>query len=416
MYKYLAVVWVGWACVASGQANGNDAAPYDVKLDTVLQAWDGRYDWAQVWPGSIPDAGRDGNPLVILTTQKEDNASSDFYLGVNTISSVDFGQSWVGPQAHRELEPHRRADGTITGLCDFVSGWHASTGKLLITGHTVEYADGHLAPAPYRRYTAYASFDPKTNAWTPWQSLDMGGDDTFYNTGSGMCQWVVETEGTILLPVYYQPRSADRSECYSVTVLRCRFDGNRLHYVNHGTELQHEVPRGFCEPSLTKFHGRYYLTLRNDVRAYVTSSANGQDFPAPKPWTFDDDTELGSYNTMQHWVTHSDALFLVYTRRGAGNDHIIRNRAPLFMAQVDPETLRVIRSTERIVVPERGASLGNFGAGMISENETWITVGECMYSPECEKRGANGSVFAARIIWKKPNMLAPRAPSPPQVQ
>ena len=45
-------------------------------------------------------------------------------------------------------------------------------------------------------------------------------------------------------------------------------------------------------------------------------------------WTFDDGSELGNYNTQQHWVTHSDGLFLVYTRRGADNDDIARHRAP----------------------------------------------------------------------------------------
>jgi len=38
--------------------------------------------------------------------------------------------------------------------------------------------------------------------------------------------------------------------------------------------------------------------------------------PIP-PWSFHDGAELGSYNTMQHWATHSDGLFLVYTRRDA---------------------------------------------------------------------------------------------------
>ena len=86
--------------------------------------------------------------------------------------------------------------------------------------------------------------------------------------------------------------------------------------------------------------------------------------------------------------------------------HVIRNRAPLFMAQVDPARLCVIRATERAIVPDRGASLGNFGVATINENETWITVGECMYSPKCAERGSDGSMFAARVIWSKPNTLA----------
>src|SRR6185436_12067028 len=102
---------------------------------------------------------------------------------------------------------------------------------------------------------------------------------------------------------------------------------------------------------------RFYLTLRNDQRAYVTTSRDGLHFDAIRPWTFDDGSDLGSYNTQQHWLAHSDGLFLVYTRRGANNDHIIRSRAPLFIARVDPEKLCVIRSSERILIPERGGEM-----------------------------------------------------------
>lgn len=93
---------------------------------------------------------------------------------------------------------------------------------------------------------------------------------------------------------------------------------------------------------------------------------------------WDDGADLGNYNTQQHWVTHSNGLFLVYTRKGAHNDHVFRHRAPLFIAQVDPEKLCVVRSTERVLVPERGARLGNFGVAEVSENETWVTVAEWM--------------------------------------
>ena len=89
-------------------------------------------------------------------------------------------------------------------------------------------------------------------------------------------------------------------------------------------------------------------------------SDDGLQFAEPKPWLFDDGSDLGSYNTQQHWLAHSDGLFLIYTRRGANNDHILRHRAPLFMAQVDPQTQQVIRRTEKVVVPN-AAELGNFG-------------------------------------------------------
>ncbi|MDY0033123.1 MAG: lysophospholipase, partial [FCB group bacterium] len=171
--------------------------------------------------------------------------------------------------------------------------------------------------------------------------------------------------------------------------------------LEHGDELAQDVPRGCDEPSLVLFQGRYYLTIRNDEKGYVTAGDDGLHFAPLTPWTFDDGAELGSYNTQQHWLAHGDGLFLVYTRRGANNDHIFRHRAPLFIAQVDPGRLCVIRATERVLVPERGATLGNFGAGPITPGESWVTVGEGMFFPEVyTKGGATGAVFVARILWR----------------
>jgi hypothetical protein len=174
-----------------------------------------------------------------------------------------------------------------------------------------------------------------------------------------------------------------------------KFDGGTLTYVTQGRELNLAVPRGLYEKSLTWYRGRYYLTIRNDQKGYVTVSDDGLNFESIRPWTFDDGSDLGSYNTQQKWVTHSDGLFLVYTRRGANNDHIPRHRAPLFIAQVDTDKLHVIRSTERVAVPERGADIGNFDATTVDARETWITT-------------AGGSAHLARIRWAKPNGLAGR--------
>ena len=178
-------------------------------------------------------------------------------------------------------------------------------------------------------------------------------------------------------------------------------DDPAVRYAEHGTELKLNVPRGFCEPSLARHGGRFFLTLRNDKTGYVTRGADGLRFGKPVKWRFDDGKLLGNYNTQQHWVAHpkGKGLFLVYTRRGASNDHVFRHRAPLFIAQVDPDALRVIRSTERILVPERGARLGNFGVCKVSGRETWVTVTEWMQPRGCEKHGSDNRVYVARILW-----------------
>jgi len=207
------------------------------------------------------------------------------------------------------------------------------------------------------RHTAYAVFDPRRTSGCPGNSSRCP-TNRVQERGSGCTQRYDLPNGDILLPIYYKTPEATSS---AVTVVRCRFDGQTLRYVEHADELSLDVPRGFAEPSLAKLGNRFFLTIRNDQHGYIASGTDGLHFDRPKPWTFDDGTDLGNYNTQQHWVSHSDGLFLVYTRRGANNDHVFRHRAPLFIAQIDPERLCVVRATERILVPERGARLGNFG-------------------------------------------------------
>jgi hypothetical protein len=220
----------------------------------------------------------------------------------------------------------------------------------------------------------------------------------YFLVAPGCVQWLVQADGSLLLPIYFKGREG---EDYTATVLRCSFDGQELRHLGHGDELTVVGGRGLCEPSLALFRGRYYLTLRHDARAYVTTSRDGLHFAPIRPWTFDDGQDLGSYNTQAHWLVHSDALFLSYTRRGADNDHIPRNRAPLFMAQVDPERLCVVRKTEQAVLPERGVMLGNFGASEVTPAESWITDAEYAFGTQPHPRGADGTVWLGRIVWSK---------------
>ena len=91
-------------------------------------------------------------------------------------------------------------------------------------------------------------------------------------------------------------------------------------------------------------------------------------------------------------------LFLAYTRRGASNDHIFRNRAPLFIAQVDTRTLRVIRDTERVLVPENHAPLGNFGVCQLSESEPLVVTSEYLLR-NTKRAGEPNRVLMAKIRW-----------------
>lgn len=396
------------ACAAHvALAGASDPLIKNIQRDTVIEGYDGTFCWFHPRAGAVPGAGVGGDPAVIMTMQKWFTSASDYFSGLSVVRTDDLGKTWSAPAEQEALAWREEADGVTVGVCDFTPGWHAPTKRLLGIGHTVRYKDGKLMPEPRPRETGYAVCDPETMEWTAWRTLKLPEEDRFFSAGSGCAQWMVEGDGSLLVPLYFKGKDESQWKgIYSSAVMRCDFDGETLTFKELGEPITHDTPRGVYEPSLTKFQGRYFLTLRNDDRGYVTVSEDGLNYAPKKAWTFDDGTELGSYNTQQHWVAHSDGLFLAYTRKGANNDHIMRHRAPLFIAQVNPDNLVVLRDTEQILVPERGATLGNFAVVTVNENESWVTVGEGMSNAHKAGGDANGRVWAARVQWSKPNLLA----------
>lgn len=384
----------------------NDKAPLDyrIELTTARKGFDGKKCWVHAQAGIIPPDtthNKSDTPIVVMMLNELLLSGSDVFYATNDMRSDDLGKTWDGPNPHPQSMGRRNEPGgVVVTPGGMTPKWHAASGKLLATGHNVRYK-GDRGPMRVRtRETVYTVYDPATRTWSPRKRLKMPDLPRFKNAGAGSTQRYDLPNGDILLPIHFRRPEAKQN---TSTVVRCRFDGETLTYVEHGDELTIPVVRGFPEPSLTKFGHRFFLTLRNDKHGHVTSGADGLHFDKPIKWRFDDGQELGNYNTQQHWVTHSDGLFLVYTRRGANNDHVFRHRAPLFMARVDPEKLCVIRATERVLVPERGARLGNFGVTWISPGEIWITVSEWMQPRGVEKHGSDNSVFVAKIHWNRPS-------------
>ncbi len=394
------------ATAIASDSSAADSPDVDFKIDRTVarSGFDGKFCWVHARAGAIPPrtaANVTDRPVVVMTMQKLLLSGSDVFYALNEMRTDDLGQSWDGPRRHNSFARRARADGREMTVCDFTPKWHAASGKLLGTGHTVWYKDNRVMQVRPRA-TAYSVYDPKEQSWAPWKTLQMPDEPRLANAGAGSVQRWDLPSGDVLLPIYFkEPEKAQ----YSTTVCRCKFDGKELTYVEHGSELTVNVKRGLYEPSITKFGDRCFLTMRNDDHGYVSASDDGLHFEPPRRWTFDDGTDLGNYNTQQHWVTHSDGLFLVYTRRGANNDHVFRHRAPLFIARVDPDKLYVIRSTEKILVPERGARLGNFAVTEVGRDETWVTVAEWMQPAGVEKRGSDNSVFVVKLKWNRPNRL-----------
>jgi hypothetical protein len=366
---------------------------------------DGTY-WMQARAAVIPAKHADATPRVVITLQKIDRQGTHMYHGLAAMWSEDVGKNWTDPTPIKAVDRRLESSGLFDAPVDMTPQFHRQSGKLLATGASI-WLDSAIRrdPLELSSDTAYTTYDPSRGAWSNWQKLKMPDDPKFHVARAGCTQRVDLPNGDILLPIYFHAKpSKGKATVHFAAVVRCTFDGTTLRYQEHGNELAVDVNAkrnrtGLYEPSLVSFNGKYLLTLRADNGAYVASSSDGLHFSNLKPWQFDDGTLLGSYNTQQHWIAHSDALYLVYTRRGAKNNNVFRHRAPLFLAQVDPQRLVVLRDTERIVLPNLGKGFGNFGVCSISEEETWVV--------DCLTQAAPGTpnVFIASIFWSKPNRL-----------
>lgn len=273
---------------------------------------------------------------------------------------------------------------------------------MLGIGHTAIYQNDDFPKERHPHYTAYSVFNESDDCWGEFKLLRL--PEVFMDHYSSSCSQRVDLDdGTILLPIYHRSKNTGLN-AREVTVIRCSFDGENLHYMEHGNTLNSTIHNGLCEPSVFKFKDKFYLTMRNYECGLVSQSNDGLNYSEAVKWRFDDGKEIGNYNTQQHWLSLGEKLYLVYTRKGANNDNVFRHRAPLFMAEVDTENLCLIRETEQIVIPNRGARLGNFGCLQVSKNEAWVVVSEWMQNGpgqngirKCMSYGSNNSIFVAKI-------------------
>ncbi|MBS1828006.1 MAG: exo-alpha-sialidase [Acidobacteria bacterium] len=374
--------------------------PFRIRQETPLQHAGPDFCWFHPRVAAIPKAGKNGHPRVVMTLCQHLDAD-DHYSGLWYMYTDDLGVTWKGPFEVKHLAAQPEPGGLHSSVHDVTPGWHPHTRKLIaIGGRTFYNAQGkHISGDINKGGTAYATYDPKTDHWQPWSPLEFPNQPMFANCRSSCSQFLTKPDGSLLVPVYYQKVG---TPYWAVTVLACTFDGTRLQYVRHGTLLEDNTKRGLAEPSIAFHRNRYYLTIRHDDRAYVATSPDGLTYEPMKPWRFDDGADLGSVNTQQHWVTHSKGLFLAYTSLRDDNRKLARGRAPLYIAQIDPEKLHVLRATEKILIPNRGLLLGNFGAAEISTSESWVTDAEFLWYSHGYKptpQGGNGSVWVARVQW-----------------
>lgn len=345
----------------------------------------------------------------IMTMQKLELSGCDVFYGLETVKTNDAGKTFSKPVYCKNLSRRYFEDGTSLVMSDATPFYHSASGRIILTGHMVWYgADNKILREARPRAPLYAVYNREKGDFEPYKMIEMPETENgeYFSAGAG-CTQIVECEnGDLLVPIYYKSRdiAADGRACATATVIRCSFDGEEMKVVELGNRLITDVPRGFDEPSLICHGGRYFLALRNDVRGFVARSDDGLHFDLPRVLCFDDGEELGNYNTQQHWLTGGGKLWLVYTRRAGNNDHVFRHRAPLFIAEFDPDRLCVLRSTEQIAVVERGARLGNFGCQSFSEEYGYIFAAEWMQNDphgweNCALRGSDNSIFMNKVIY-----------------
>jgi len=374
-----------------------------VEKVTLIENRDGKgVTWFHPRACMVLPSGNSQTPSVFMTMQEI--AGSDFFGPVHFTESVDLGKTWSEPEAIKPLGQFSVPghDGLKQGVCDVVPQYHVPSKSTLALGHNVYYRGNHFSGNDQlARFPVYAVRRPG-GSWGALKKLEWNDPRGAFMYSNGCGQRVVMPDGDIIMSFTFGAQSAARS----VAGVRCSFDGETLTVKEVGPAIASNIKRGLLEPSVTLFNQRFYMTMRaEDDRGYFAVSDDGLDYSDKIPWAWDDGEALAMSTTQQHWLTHSEGLYLVYTRKDSSNADVIRWRAPLFAAQVDTKKCCLIRSTEQVVLPlvndGNNALMGNFHVTNVSLDESWVTVGEWF-----TKDKVYGDLLLGRIRWKQPNCLS----------
>ena len=323
----------------------------------------------------------------------------DVYSGLFFATTKNFGKHWSEFKASETIK--RRDTGDCQSmLVDASPHYHKASDKFIIFGTETLYSKKTGKKDSGKSRTAlYSIFEEAKNEWTIPNSVLLGKG----NFGVGCVQAFVEEDGSIYLPISRLDKT--KKKIHTVFVAKCKFDGTKITVEKIGNNMSVDFGRGLYEPSIIKSGGTYFLSLRNDFDGYITKSKDGLNFETPKKLFFDNGSIVGNYNTQTHFLGNVGKVYLVYTRKGANNDHVFRHRAPLFVAQVNEDSLTLKKSTERTIIPERGARLGNFGCSKLSEGKWVVVAAEWMQGAKkwqgCMKYGSDNSIFATEIEFNK---------------
>ncbi len=309
--------------------------------------------------------------------------------------STDGGRTWSERKPIPALERVRLGNGCEDVVSDVVPEYHERTGTVLCLGQDVHYENEKLVRPDDDRWIRYF-VRRKDGSWSKPRKLEFPHEAATRTMSAGCGQRLTMPNGDVLVPVAMLAQGVART----VSTMLCAFDGETLTPRRMGTILSLPIKRGLLEPSLTRFAGQYWMTIRSeDDRAHYAVSRNGLDWGKLETWRYDDGEELVTSSTQQHWVRHREALFLAYTRRDASNLNVLRWRTPTYLAEVDTKRGVLLRGTERIVVPRDGDAMhGNFHVTHISRRETVISLGDLVVD-----NPFRGDTLLTFLRWRRDN-------------
>ena len=331
---------------------------------------------------------------LLITTQKLNVAGCEDFEGIEVMRAFDGGARITEPKPDFAFGRKPLTEGIFCAQCDATPMYHKASGRVILIGHTAYYDENHASVRGVKNRGFYSVYDRENERFLPVSPFEVSLDDTYLHSAPGSVQYYEDEEGILWIP--FTHKRVD-SPFYEVIVFRFALDGERLREIGKSNILTYPIARGAYEPSLIRARGKFILTVRNDEVGLCSTSEDGVHFEELTPWRYDDGEVLPNYNTQQHFLALGDEVYLVYTRRGANNDHVFRHRAPLFFAKIDTDRMHLMRESEQVAVPERGARLGNFGVTNVSPDLAYLTVTEWMQPRGCEKYGSDNALFIVRF-------------------
>ena len=310
--------------------------------------------------------------------------------------SMDGGKTWSKRQPIPALGRIVLGGGFEDVVSDVVPEYHAKTDVILCLGQDVHYKDEKLIRPGEDRWIRY--FVRKADgSWTQPRKLEFDHPEASMVMSAGCSQRWTLASGDVLVPVTMLAKRAD----HAVSTLLCSFDGQTLRAKELGKILKLPVKRGLLEPSICRFDGRYWLTIRaEDERGHFASSQDGLSWESLETYRFDDGAPLITSTTQQHWILHKEALYLAYTRKDVSNEKVFRWRTPTYMAEFDTKRKVLLKGTERILVPRDGDAMhGNFHVTQIGPRETLVTLGDILVD-----QPFRGDTFVTSIRWRRDNI------------